>query len=238
MTDKIIYAIIDQFNSKKGTAVIESHSLGGNVSFGMVWTDKDYHELRDVSPYLFYFIRNKNGKCIGAVLDMSSDLHGYIIQAARKKGFLTNAFRQFIFPHLAQSRKEQRTSINRDLIGDENFKASLGSAIRSGFKVTAQEGPETICLIKLGSFKKIVIKPEHEGMSFERMAELRKGLNVHTVGLWHILVEVENKLGISKESRQLKRMIDELQKHRGYKLEDTLYEYLEKWRQEIVTVAI
>jgi len=64
-------------------------------------------------------------------------------------------------------------------------------------------------------------------MSFERMAELRKDLNLHALGLWQILAEVETKLGISKESRALKRMIDELQKYRGYKLEDTLHEYLE-----------
>lgn len=227
MTDKNIHAIIDHFNKKQGEGFIASQGIGGNVAFGIVWTDKDYHQLIDVSPYHFYFILNKNGKCIGAVLDMVHDLHGYIVPVARKKGYLTNAFKQYIFPHLAQSRKEQRVTINRAEIGDDNFNASLSSALKSGFKITGQEEEETICHIKLSSFKKITVQPSLEGMSFERMAELRKDLNPHIVGLWQILAEVETKLGTTKESRQLKRMIDELQKFRGYKLEDTLYEYLE-----------
>ena len=197
------------------------------MNFGLVWTEKDYHQLVDVSPYPFYFIKDKKEKCIGAVLDMKSDLHGYIVPAARKKGYLTNAFKSFIFPHLAKSRKEQRITINRNEIGDENYAASFASATRSGFKVKEQVGAETICHLKLSSYKKVPVQLVNEGMSFNRMAELRSDLNPHIVGIWHVLVEVETKLGITKESQQLKRMIDELQKFRGYKLEDTLYEYLE-----------
>jgi len=43
------------------------------------------------APLSIYFIKNINGTYIGSVIDMTLDLHYFIIPSERKKGFLTKS---------------------------------------------------------------------------------------------------------------------------------------------------
>ncbi|MBS7565532.1 hypothetical protein KHS38_14055 [Mucilaginibacter sp. Bleaf8] len=225
MTDKAIQEIIDHFNRKNSQAYIAAHPIGENVEYGVVWKDIDFNKLGDVSPYRFYFIKNKKGKCIGAVLDMNMDLHWYIVPAARKKGFLTNALIQFILPHLSKIRKEQIITINRSDIGDDNFEASLKTANLAGFKMVGEKGDKIVCSQKLFKYKKTMLRERFVGISYEQMVKQREKMNVVIGNLWQIKAEVEMKLGKSKLTRELDRYIDKLELYRGLKLDDAVYDF-------------
>lgn len=225
MTDKTIQAIIDHFNGKKSKAFIASHPIGGNIEYGVVWKDIDFNKLGDVSPYQFYFIKNEKGKCIGAVLDMSMDLHWYITQSARKRGFLTKALSQVILPHLSRIRKEQNITINRNDIGDDNFEASLITAKLAGFKMVGEMKDKIECRQKLNKYRKVKLTEIYIGISYDEMVKQREKMNVVIGNLWQIKAEMEMKLGVSNLTRELDRYIDKLELYRGLKLDDAVYDF-------------
>ena len=234
MTDKTIQAIIDYFNRKNSKAHIAAHPIGKNVEYGVVWKDIDFNKLGDVSPYRFYFIKNGKGKCIGAVLDMNMDLHWYIDPVARKKGFLTNALIQVILPHLARIRKEQRITINRDEIGDENFESSLKTAKLAGFNLVVEMASKIECSQRLAKYRKVPIEESYPGISYEQMVKQREKMNGVIGNLWQIKSEIEMKLGASKLTRELDRYIDKLELYRGVKLDDAVYDFeQEKKRKKL-----
>lgn len=232
MTDKAIQQIIDHFNRKNSQTYIAAHSIGGNVEYGVVWKDINFNKLGDVSPYRFYFIKGPKGKCIGAVLDMNMDLHWYIDPIARKKGFLTNALLKVILPHLARIRKEQRITINRDDIGDENFEASLKTANNAGFKLVGEKASKIECIQKLAKYRKVPIKENFPGITYEKMVKQREKMNVVIGNLWQVKSEIEMKLGASNLTRELDRYIDKLELFRGMKLDDAVYDFEEEMKRQ------
>ena len=225
MTDKTMQAVIDHFNGKNSKAFIASHPIGDNIEYGVVWKDIDFNKLGDVSPYRFYFIKNENGKCIGAVLDMNMDLHWYITQAARKKGFLTKALSQAILPHLSRIRKEQVITINRDDIGDDNFEASLKTANLAGFKMVGEMKDKIECRQKLSKYRKVILSETYSGITYDEMVKHREKMNIVIGNLWQIKTEMEMKLGASNLTRELDRYIDKLELYRGLKLDDAVYNF-------------
>jgi hypothetical protein len=225
MTDKTIQAIIDHFNGKSSQAYIASHPIGGNIEYGVVWKDIDFNKLGDVAPYLFYFIKNEKGKCVGAVLDMSMDLHWYIAPEARKKGFLTKALTQAILPHLSRIRKKQIITVNRDDIGDDNFEASLKTAKLAGFKMVGEMGDKIECRQKLAKYKKVILSETYSGITYNEMVKQRAKMNVVIGNLWQIKAEMEMKLGASNLTRELDRYIDKLELYEGLKLDDAVYNF-------------
>lgn len=128
MTDKNIQKIIDYYNNPTPGIFISSQPISASVRFAQVWDDEDFHHLHTNSPYRFYLLLNTENKAVGAVLDMTQDLHWYIQPEYRKQGFLTRALKEVILLHLSRVRSSQRISINRDEIGEENFNASLAVA--------------------------------------------------------------------------------------------------------------
>lgn len=228
MTDKGIQKVIDSYNRANKKMIIVSQPIGHNVDYGLVWTDSNHYNLGDVSPYKFYFIKDGNFKCIGAVLDMKADLHWYIIPKSRKKGFLTTALKDVILPHISKSRKEQRITINKNDIGQENFEASLITAKGAGFKSKTDSDDYVECILKLAGHRKKSIYLSLNGMDFERMGELRKKMNVIIGSLWHIQAELEMKLGHSHYTKYLHRTINELENYRIYKMDDALHDFFDK----------
>ncbi|GAA3963038.1 hypothetical protein GCM10022246_15360 [Pedobacter ginsengiterrae] len=228
MTDKGIQTVIDHCNRPNKKTIIIPQPIGFNVDYGLVWTDIDHYNLGDVSPYKFYLIKDKSFKCIGAVLDMKTDLHWYITPKSRKKGFLTNALKDVILPHISKSRKEQRITINKNDIGKVNFEASLNTAKGAGFRFKTDIGDYVECIQKLAKHKKKSINTSFQGMDFERMGELRKKMNAIVGSLWHIQAELEMKLGQSNYTRYLIRTINELQNYRIYKMDDALHDFIEE----------
>lgn len=71
-----------------------------------------------------------------------------------------------------------------------------------------------------------MIRPD--GMDFDEVAELRKGMNVIVAKLWQIQSTVEMRLGKSRYSYELKKAVDLLDRYRTLRLEDALYDFLDK----------
>ncbi len=92
--------------------------------------------MERLSPYTFFFIKNKEGVCVGAVLDMNRDLHWVVLKKYRGQGFLTQSLQKVILPYicLRMDRDEQRVTISKNEIGILNYQKSKEVALSVGFR--------------------------------------------------------------------------------------------------------
>jgi len=119
MTNDTIEKIIDALNYKQSNELIFMSDISNNVVLAKVWIHEPKGNIGNEGSYTFYFIKDDNGIYIGAVLDMSSDLHIFIKKEYRKKGYLSRAMNQIILPHLFHNgRKHQKITYRDPFIGD------------------------------------------------------------------------------------------------------------------------
>lgn len=227
MTDQVIAQIVKAMNRPDKTIFIAEQPIATNVHYGLVWDDLNYKRPGDISPKQFYFIGNGKGKYIGAVYDMIGDLHWYIEPRSRKKGYLGKALKEAILPHLSRSRRKQRITIEKDMIGALNFEASLRVAKKSGFRLKGKEADKIELTQNLIPYKKIPMAIKNEGMEFQRMVELKLKMSDVVQNLWNIQAELEAKLGRTYYTRQLAGFVKELSGYRRLKLDDALYDFNE-----------
>lgn len=138
MTVKEIRKYIDRLNNGKGQESIFTRSIGENVEVAKVWSKQpreDDDNLNRSCSYRFFFIKDELNKYVGAVLDMTNDLHWYVVPGSRKKGLLTKALKESILPYLFYDDREiQRITIDEYAIGEKNYLNSKGVAMKLGFK--------------------------------------------------------------------------------------------------------
>ncbi len=85
-------------------------TLKDNVEYAKVWPNDPLRNYDFALPYHFFLIKSSDGKYIGAVLDMGKEnLHAYIFNQHRKKGYLTNAMNNVILPFLYQTGRQKQT---------------------------------------------------------------------------------------------------------------------------------
>jgi uncharacterized protein YjbK len=123
MTDKELKKIISDLNNNSFQYSIDIMPLSKTVFYGETMFGETKNSLYEESK--FYLIRNSLGKYIGVVLDMKIDLHVYIVPEERKKGHLVKHFNSVIFPHLKNSRSEQKINIQDPLLNEAAVKAAL-----------------------------------------------------------------------------------------------------------------
>ena len=224
MTEAHLKSIINKLNKKQLTEQLFLRPVKANVELGYYWDEKPKPTMSIASgdgPYQFYFIKNEDNRYIGLVLDMSRDLHWYILPQFRKQGYLSKALSEVILPHLFQSRKKHRITINTYQLTDKNAEASEAVALRTGFKPIG--GMEY--LLDKKDFKKIKIAPvKTNGISDERLEILRKKINYLSRSLWVVQNEVEMGLGKSPCTDKLGDLVDEIRKH-TWKLEDAVWDF-------------
>lgn len=142
MTNREIRKYIDRLNSGKSRESIFIRPISKNVDVAKVWAEQPKMTdsiVGNFHSYRFFFIKDDQNKYVGGVLDMYSDLHWYIIPGNRKKGYLTRALKGSILPYLFyQERKNQRLTIEKNSIGEQNYLNSKKVAIKVGFKPTNQ----------------------------------------------------------------------------------------------------
>lgn len=141
MDNNEIKEYIDRLNKNEAEETIFIRELNHFIFLARVW--KKEPELEDVinvnmPSHQFFFIKNENGKHIGAIYDMKQDLHWYILEEERKKGFLSKALKSVVLPYLFyyedEEREIQRISIKKQVIGEINYENSKKVAERLGFK--------------------------------------------------------------------------------------------------------
>lgn len=133
MTDKYIIQLINKLNRNPNHKDCLKVGIGKNVELAHIWYKEGFSDSH--IPYTYFLIKD-NYKYIGAVLDMTNDLHWVIHPKHRKKGHLSKALKQVILPYILEemSRIEQKISIKRYEIGEINYQNSLKVALNVGFK--------------------------------------------------------------------------------------------------------
>lgn len=223
MTNEYLKSLIGKLNKNKTDGLIHLRPLSSTVDFAKVWTEKP-KPLDKVfypdGPYKFYFIKNPEGLYVGAVLDMWSDLHSFVDIKHRGQGHLTKAMKETILFHLFQDREEQRVTIDKNQIGEKNFKASEKVTLSLGF--VKADGIDYI-LAKNKYQTDNDIYGENTPLTEERMIELKRQINYLSRSLWLIHSEVEMKLGETGYTDDLKELVEEIKKH-TWRLEDVWWE--------------
>lgn len=138
MTEKQIIQLINKLNRFPNYKDCVKIGIGKNVELAHIW-EKEVFSNSQI-PDTYFFIK-ENEKYVGAVLDMSNDLHWVILPKHRKKGHLSKALKQVILPYLLEEtvRLEQKISIKRYEIGETNYQNSLKVALSVGFKLLDEE---------------------------------------------------------------------------------------------------
>jgi hypothetical protein len=222
MTDKFLKSLIDRLNANNTQGLFHLRPLNDRVEFAKVWVNKPKptdNISRPDGPYSFYFIKNENGIYVAVVLDMSHDLHWYVLQKYRRNGHLTKAMKEVILFHIFQDREEQRITIKEFQIGTKNFKASENVARNLGF-IKNGEDSDSEYILTIDKYQtENYIDGQNSEISKERMEELKKQVNYLARSLWVIQTEIEMKLGDLDYAEELKELVDEVKNH-TWKLED------------------
>ena len=138
MTEKHIIQLINKLNRFPNHKNCVKVAIGKNVELAHIWFKDGFSDSH--VPYTYFLIK-ENEKYVGAVLDMTNDLHWVILPKYRKKGHLSKALKQVVLPHILEEmpRLEQKISIKRFEIGETNYQNSLKVALSVGFKQIDEE---------------------------------------------------------------------------------------------------
>lgn len=225
MTDKTLKKLIDKLNNGNTGGLIHLRPFSENVDYGRVWLNAPKKTDRIVhpdGPFSFYFIKNEDGRYVATVLDMSTDLHWFVDRKFRKRGYLTNAMKMTILPHLLQSRERQRITIDESQIGKQNYLSSKGVALKLGFEQAENEWEFFLQADRIDC--DIHICGENRLPQQERMEQLKKEINYLGRSLWIIQTEIEMGLGESCLTEELLGLAEEV---KGYasKVEDVWWDH-------------
>lgn len=138
MTEKYIIQLINKLNRNSNYKDCVKVGIGKNVELVHIWYKEGFSDSH--VPYTYFLIKD-NDNYVGAVLDMTHDLHWVILPKHRKKGHLSKALKQVILPYLLEEtdRFEQKITIKRNEIGETNYQNSLRVALNIGFKQIDEE---------------------------------------------------------------------------------------------------
>lgn len=197
MSEKQLNKILNDLN--KNIAKIKKlmfiRPLSANVDYAKFWDKEPLTQLKKYScfiPYKCYLIKNNENSYIGIVLDMSHDLHWYLIKEHRGKGYLTKSLKDIILPHLLDIREEQQITISKNDIGTKIFAASEKVALSNGFKLIKVEEEKHFYSLKR---EELIEHPIIEGnntlMAEDRMLELKRNFNLMAHKLKMIEAEIE-----------------------------------------------
>lgn len=220
MTNRVIENIIQTLNAGSNDGLIHLRALSDDVDLAKVWIDKP--SLSDSAtkthcPSNFYFIK-RNGKYIGAVEDRyTTNLHWYISEGYRGKGYLTLALKEIILPHLFQDRNEQRVTIEKSEL-NIFFESSEKVTISLGF----EKNGDNEYLLKKENFNSDELMIRNlEPLDKSRVDELKRVFNYLGGTLLLIQSEVEIKTGESVYSEDLKKLAQDVLSY-VHRIDDTL----------------
>ncbi|OEK06710.1 GNAT family N-acetyltransferase [Roseivirga misakiensis] len=192
MRNKEIKKYISWLNEKKNQDLIFTRQISSTVDEGIVWPNNPGDGVvANFDRHHFFFIKNEKDIYVGAILDMGTDLHWYMLKEYRKKGYLTNALRVTILPYLFLEREEQRISISEG-IGPVNHQNSKSVATKLGFRPMYETGSQFVLTKEEFIIDRLLIEEEDNLMSDERCELLKSRVNQ----AYRILLKVSDELTI------------------------------------------
>uniref|UniRef100_UPI0040491B50 GNAT family N-acetyltransferase n=1 Tax=Fulvivirga sp. TaxID=1931237 RepID=UPI0040491B50 len=222
MTNRTISKYIKRLNSKRNSELTFTRKISDIVLIAKVWEKlpKSTDEIvGNFTSYNFFFILDESGKCVGAVLDMNSDLHWYIVPNHRKKGHLTKALESAILPYLFYERDEQRITISKG-IGNANYIKSKRVAEKLGFTVINDEMTEFLLKKEDFTWKNEDLNEHNYGLDEGRVNVLKKRINYAAQYLNKISDELQMAYN---DDDDLSLLSQEVKKY-TWKIEDLMWE--------------
>ena len=224
MTTASILNIIKRLNKNPNTKEVIKYSISPSVEFAHIWIKEKYNSN---IPYNFFLIKNEL-EYVGAVLDMTQDLHWVILPKYRGKGYLTKALKGsillYIFEYL--DRAEQKISINIDEIGIKNYNASNNTAINVGF--SKLDDNNFIINYDVIDYSLSDLNLIHNGLDDKEVEKQLKELELAAKKIFQINSKIEMSYGIKTET-YLKPSLDEISRKISYfktVIEDIQHDYI------------
>jgi hypothetical protein len=218
--EKYIYLLNDGGDPE----LIFIKQIGENVEVAKIWLKEPNMSdniIGNFYPERFFFIKNKDGKYVGAVLDMFSDLHWFILKEHRKQGFLIKALSKVILPYLFYERDKQSLSININQIGEENYLNSKAIALKLGFKSTDKFDSEFELLKSEFDWQHEELVETSDRITEERMNILRK----RAFYAFKILQRISDELMMTyDDDNELSEIASEVRNY-TWKIEDLGFKY-------------
>lgn len=229
MTDNYLKSLINKLNKGQTNGLIFIRPLSNTVNLAKVWRNelKKTDDINvDDSPYTCYFIKNNLGVYVSIVVDLINDLHWFTLPRHRKQNYLTNALKEIIIFHLFQNREEQRITMNRGFLGENNMLASQGVAKKIGFIETNNKDSITEYILKKNKYHtEEIILGTDTTMSELRIKEIKKHFNFLSRSILLIQSEIEMYHGETEYSDELIELADEISKHCSHKIEDAHWQH-------------
>ncbi len=214
-TDKFLNSLLYKLNHNKTRGLIHLRPLSETVDYGKVWIDQP-RPTDDIDlfgyPFNFYFIKNNQGIYVATVLDMTRNLHWFVLPRFRQQDHLTKALKETILFHIFQDREEQKITIDENISRYKTFLASKKVAINVGFEKTYSNKNEYILTKDKYKTDKYFNGLNTE-LSEERIEDIKKRINFIYRSLWLVQTEIEMKLGNIDYADELKELTDEVFKH-------------------------
>lgn len=224
MTDKEITTYINRINKGQLKDSIFCRPISSNVLFAKVWRTKpslNSKSLESLRPFTFFFIKNEEGKCVGAVLDMDQDLHWVVLKKYQGQGHLTNALHKVILPYIClyMERYEQRVTISKNEIGILNYQKSKNVALSVGFgPIDNDEKAFSINLLEQ-NYTSLFIKEQNQSFDLNHLEKLQNKFLFHFKNLEMLSKELLLKFG---DDMLLSNQLKEIEFFK-YKIEDIYY---------------
>jgi RimJ/RimL family protein N-acetyltransferase len=227
--NETLNSLIESLNKNQYQEDIFLKSLSDDVDFAFVWVDENLNKLKkSFHPYKMYFIKNKKKQYVGAVLDMGgdNDLHWFVVTKYRKRGYLTNALINTILPHLFLDRKEQKISIDKSQLSEQDALNSIKVAEKVGFTILEADDENDIYeshekskfeyLLLKNKVKKFVKILNSHTLQKERLKLLLARIDILATSINVIRYEFDASLGKSCNLKNISKSL----KYQQMKLED------------------
>lgn len=219
MNDTTIHKIISALNRRTFKGLIYTRELDNTVDFAKLWmqkprpNDEPFNVEGPSEPFRFYFIKTVDGVYAGAVFDMNTDLHAYVMPKFRGNGLLSQALINHILPHLFLSRDELRITIDRGFLGAKGFASSEKVALRVGFLKCRQINEKHIYTLSAEKYEREAYFDGRDNVpTQERVHAIRKQINFAARSLMVAQTELEMKIGICDYTMELKELVSTIER--------------------------
>ncbi|MBU1364092.1 MAG: hypothetical protein KKE51_09760 [Gammaproteobacteria bacterium] len=190
MTHDSIEQLIDLLNKGELSDRVFVAALTEVVHFAKVWMEEPKGGIAGEGSYEFFFITNGSPLYVAAVLDMVNDLHVFVKNDHRGKGYLTKAMHEGVLPWLYQSgRKKQRVTFEESKV--------LDYCVRNwGFSKTGDfEAKKDLSIYS--KVPKITLN--HQGLSWDAVGEIRRKMDRAKLYLQMVREQVQMAYGDCNE---------------------------------------
>ncbi|PSR14485.1 MAG: hypothetical protein DA408_04950 [Bacteroidetes bacterium] len=216
MRSSELASLLNELNSGDFKGEIFSRKINDHVYYSKFWLAADQVDINkkpiNNPPHTAYFIKGGDGAFAGLVLDINSDLHWHILKENRKNGYLTNALKYAILPHLSLKKDQQRITIDGNSLTAEEFANSQRVAINVGFTLSESKNAKSEYIINL-THRMPALEQEYVDFSKEELLRIQSKLQYLRDSLYRIEVGLNVKYGDCDEMehfRETRKMLKKL----------------------------